>query len=107
MANQITQTVAAFKLLASPKNIEILRALKDQPSKAKDLECVVDLDRMSIKRRLYKLVAIGLVEEEKVKSKKTKAIVYHTVDKSLTVKTTLFQMLDSIDTRKISKMTRI
>ena len=106
MIDEITQTVAAYKLLASPENVIILRALKEKPSKAKDLEYIVNLDRMSIKRRLYKLVKVGLVKEEKVKSKKATAIVYSVKNKSLP-KINLFQLLDNVDSDKAKELTKI
>ena len=106
MSDEITLTVAAYKLLASPENIIILRALKEKPSKAKDLEDIVNLDRMSIKRRLYKLVKVGLVKEEKVKSKKAIAIVYSVKNKSLP-KINLFQVLDNVDSNKAKELTKI
>jgi len=107
MVNEITKTVAAYKLLASPKNILILNALKKNPSKAKDLEKVVNLDRMSIKRRLYKLVAVGLVKEEKVKSKRTIAILYKVILNRRLPNFNLSQILDHIEEGKLTEITRL
>lgn len=106
MVNDITKAVVAFKLLSSQENIIILKALREKPSKAKDLEGVVRLDRMSIKRRLYRLVEVGLVKEDKVKSKKAIAIIYSVTNKPFP-KNTLFQILDKIEMDKASKMTKI
>lgn len=106
MINETTRIIAAYKLLASPRNITILKALKEKPSKAKDLKSVIHLDRMSIKRRLYKMVKVGLVEEEKVKSKKAIAIIYSTINKSFP-KNNLFQILDNTDPDKVIKLTKI
>lgn len=103
MTNEITNTVIAFKLLASQENVIILKALRERSSKAKDLEEVVRLDRMSIKRRLYRLVEAGLVKEDKVKSKKAIAIIYSAANKTFP-RTSLFQILDKIE---IDKMTKI
>lgn len=106
MVNEITKTIAVYKLLASSRNIAILKALKEKPYKAKDLENVVNLDRMSIKRRLYRLVEVGLVREEEVKSKKARAILYHVVNKSLSG-SNLFKILDNIEIKEMLRMTKI
>lgn len=70
------------------------------------METIVNLDRMSIKRRLYRLVAVGLVKEEKVKSKKAIAIIYHVLNRKL-LKFSLFQILDYVEVNKVTQITKI
>ena len=83
MSDGTVKALGAYKLLADKTNRRILRLIDTEAIKAKDLERHLDLDRMSIKRRLYAMHKVGLVIETEVPAKRTKAKVYKTKDVKL------------------------
>ena len=102
----LDKIIASFSLLSDSQNLKILRALVNNPGKAKDLESSVGLDSMTIKRRLYKLVESGLVNEEKVKTKNITAIVYHVNDKAFP-SLKLMTIIKNVDEKKIKALTKV
>ena len=105
--NQVNRILAIHRVLINDTNIKILRELRKNPKYILELEKNVDLDRSTIKRRLYTLVNLGLVKTKKrVTPKGGKAIYYELEDVTLP-SINLYDLLDNADIKEIKELSKV
>ncbi|MFQ6136196.1 MAG: ArsR/SmtB family transcription factor [Candidatus Hydrothermarchaeales archaeon] len=104
---QINKTMAIYRALSNESNMKILRELRKRPAYIIELEKNVDLDRSTIKRRLYILANLGLVKTETRETPKGGKAVYYELEDVKLSSLSLYNIIDNCDIREIKEMTRV
>lgn len=107
MGSDTNRVLAIYRMLLNNSNLGILKELKERPKYILELEGKLGLDRVTIKRRLYVMVDLGLVETETRSTPKGGRAVYYQLKNIKLPPLDLFTILDSTDAKAIREMSRV
>lgn len=108
MASERTnRTLAIYRLLLNDSNLKILRELRKGPRYILELEGKVGLDRSTIKRRLYVLVDLDLVETETKETPRGGKAVYYELNDVKLPSMSLYSIIADCDIDEIRELSRI
>ncbi len=108
MASERTnRTLAIYRLLLNDSNLKILRELRKGPRYILELEGKVGLDRSTIKRRLYVLVDLDLVETETKETPRGGKAVYYELNDVKLPSMSLYSIIADCNIDEIRELSRI
>ncbi len=107
MGEDTTKVLAIYRTLLNDSNLSILKELRKKPLYILELEGQVGLDRVTIKRRLYVMVDLGLIETETRRTPKGGRAVYYKLKNMKLPALDLFTIIDGSDTTAIREMSRV
>lgn len=107
MSEDTNKVLAIYRMLSNDSNLSILKELRKKPMYILELEDQVGLDRATIKRRLYVMVELGLIETETRKTPKGGRAVYYKLKNIRLPALDLFTVIDVSDTNAIRELSRV
>ncbi|MFQ5815106.1 MAG: ArsR/SmtB family transcription factor [Candidatus Hydrothermarchaeaceae archaeon] len=107
MTEDTNKVLAIYRMLLNDSNISILKELREEPKYILELEEKVGLDRVTIKRRLYVMVDLGLVETEAKKTPKGGRAVYYKLKNVELPSLDLFTIIDNSNNTTVREMSRV
>ncbi len=99
--------LAVYRMLLNESNLKILRELRKGPRYILELENKVELDRSTIKRRLYVMVDLGMVRTFPMRTPKGGVAAYYELVNLKLPSLELFDVLDASDAGEIREMSRV
>ncbi len=101
------KVLAVYKMLLNESNVRILKELRKGPKYILELEAKVELDRSTIKRRLYVMVDLGMVKTFSSRTPKGGVAAYYELVNVKLPPMDLFDILDASDAGEIREMSRV
>jgi predicted transcriptional regulator len=107
MSEDTNKVLAIYRVLFNESNIRILKELREEPKYILELEEKVGLDRVTIKRRLYVMANLGIVETNTKRTPKGGRAVYYKLKNVKLPSLDLFTIIDNADTIAVREMSRV